>query len=124
MQRLNHFPKTTGLTKKDSLLRNLRRMRRTHGQIYNFFPESYILPTEYTTLVRAVGMVPGQKPIWIIKPTDSSQGRKIFLIRDLSEISYGHFSASMAANDLLGEREATSSATRSSTTRGAIQPTT
>ena len=30
MQRLNHFPKTTGLTKKDSLLRNLRRMRATH----------------------------------------------------------------------------------------------
>ena len=38
-----------------------------------------------------------QKPIWILKPTDSSQGRKIFIIRDLSEISYGHFSESMAA---------------------------
>ena len=38
-----------------------------------------------------------RQPIWILKPTDSSQGRKIFLIRDLSEISYGHFSESMAA---------------------------
>ena len=39
-QRVNHFPKTTGITKKDTLLRNLRRMRAIHGQIFNFFPES------------------------------------------------------------------------------------
>ena len=30
-QRVNHFPKTTGITKKDCLLRNLRRMRAIHG---------------------------------------------------------------------------------------------
>jgi len=53
LQRVNHFPKTSGITKKDSLLRNLRRMRGIHGQIYSFFPETYILPTEYTTLVRS-----------------------------------------------------------------------
>ena len=46
IQKLNHFPKTTGITKKDALLRNLRRMRGVHGSIYNFIPESYILPTE------------------------------------------------------------------------------
>ena len=98
LQRLNHFPKTMGITKKDCLLRNLRRMRATHGAIYNFFPESYILPSEYLTLVRVCEQRRDeQKPIWILKPTDSSQGRKIFIIRDLSEISYGHFSESMAA---------------------------
>ena len=32
-QRVNHFPKTTGITKKDNLLRNLRRMRGIHGQV-------------------------------------------------------------------------------------------
>ena len=37
---------------------------------------------------------------------DSSQGRKIFIIRDLSEISYGHFAESIAqatrdANELM-----------------------
>lgn len=52
LQRLNHFPKTMGITKKDCLLRNLRRMRATHGAIFAFFPESYILPSEYMTLVR------------------------------------------------------------------------
>eukprot|EP00965_Chrysotila_dentata_P118623 3922023-Pleurochrysis_carterae.AAC.1 len=76
-QRLNHFPKTTGITKKDCLLRNLRRMRGTHGPIYNFFPETYILPNEYSTLVRACELAKGEKPIWILKPSDSSQGRKV-----------------------------------------------
>lgn len=103
VQRVNHFPKTTGITKKDCLLRNLRRMRAIHGSIFNFFPESYILPSEYPTLVRKCESLPsGEKPVWILKPTDSSQGRKIFIIRDLSEISYGHFSASMTA-ELCGE---------------------
>ncbi|KAL3927573.1 MAG: hypothetical protein SGPRY_002762 [Prymnesium sp.] len=110
-QRVNHFPKTSGITKKDTLLRNLRRMRAIHGQIFNFFPESvrlvcgcnrYLLPTEYLTLARSCEQR-YDEPVWILKPTDSSQGRKIFLIRDISEISYGHFSDSMKA-ELLGER--------------------
>ena len=99
LQRVNHFPKTSGITKKDSLLRNLRRMRSNHGAIFAFFPESYILPTEYMTLVRQCeekARLGESKPIWILKPTDSSQGRKIFLIRDLSEISYGHFAETIA----------------------------
>lgn len=29
-----------------------------------------------------------EKKIWICKPADSSRGRKIFLIRDLSELTY------------------------------------
>ena len=100
VQRVNHYPKTMGITKKDCLLRNLRRMKATHGPIYAFFPESYILPSEYQTMWRVCEQHArdrkGTKPIWILKPTDSSQGRKIFLIRDISEISYGHFSEEMA----------------------------
>ena len=104
VQRVNHFQKTAGITKKDALLRNLRRMKAIHGALFNFLPESYILPTEYNTLVRRVESVPAEeRPFWILKPTDSSQGRKIFIIRDLSEISYGHFTEAMAA-ELCGER--------------------
>jgi tubulin polyglutamylase TTLL2 len=35
-KRVNHLPKTTGITKKDALLRNLRRMRKLHGSVLNF----------------------------------------------------------------------------------------
>ena len=45
----------------------------------------------------------GVKPIWILKPTDASQGRKIFLIRDLAEISYGHFVDHRGRRRLRGE---------------------
>jgi hypothetical protein len=90
-KRVNHLPKTTGITKKDALLRNLRRMRNLHGSVFNFFPDSFILPTEYASMVRSVDRLnEADRPIWIVKPTDSSQGRKIFLIRDVHEISYGH----------------------------------
>lgn len=90
-KRMNHLPKTTGITKKDALLRNLRRMRNLHGSVFNFFPDTFILPTEYASMVRWVdGLTEADRPIWIVKPTDSSQGRKIFLIRDVHEISYGH----------------------------------
>jgi len=99
-QRINHFQKTSEITKKDALLRNLRRMKAIHGAVYAFSPETYILPTEWTTLVRRVESMPvAERPIWILKPTDSSQGRKIFIIRDLAEISYGHFSASMLSDE-------------------------
>ena len=73
LQRLNHYPKTMGITKKDCLLRNLRRMKATHGPIFAFFPDSYILPSEYMTLVRVceqhARQRAGAKPIWILKPT-------------------------------------------------------
>ena len=30
----------------------------------------------------------GHRAIWICKPTDSSRGRKIFLMRDLKDLTY------------------------------------
>ena len=109
-QKVNHFPKTSMITRKDSLLRALRKMRVVHGSIYNFFPDAFLLPTEYTKFVEdysaqgetGVGLpahaapasshychTPEQKSIWIMKPTDSSRGRNIYLMRELSDLVYG-----------------------------------
>ena len=52
------------------------------------YPESYILPTEYTKFVRDYSKLEGKPTIYICKPTDMSRGRGIFLIRDLSELTY------------------------------------
>ena len=46
-QRLNHFPKSGAITRKDHLLRQLRRMRATHGGVYAFFPDAFMMPSEY-----------------------------------------------------------------------------
>lgn len=48
-QRLNHHPRTVGITRKDCLARNLKRMRGTFGAaLYDFSPTAFILPNDYT----------------------------------------------------------------------------
>ncbi|CBJ28251.1 conserved unknown protein [Ectocarpus siliculosus] len=50
-QRLNHFPRSALITRKDLLLRVLRKMKAVHGEVYAFHPDSYLLPTEYTKFI-------------------------------------------------------------------------
>ncbi|KAJ3293799.1 putative tubulin polyglutamylase ttll2 [Rhizoclosmatium sp. JEL0117] len=51
-QRLNHFPKTAVITRKDALFRTLKTMRGIYGSVYNFFPQSFSLPNDYVRFVR------------------------------------------------------------------------
>nr|KAG5704853.1 hypothetical protein BaRGS_001324 [Batillaria attramentaria] len=92
-QRLNHYPKSTAITKKDALARNLKRMRCVHGgNVFNFSPLSFNLPNDYTKFVKTYGTLrqkpDGKTPLWICKPADLSRGRGIFIFRDLSELLY------------------------------------
>lgn len=45
-QRLNHFPKTNAICKKDCLARILRKMVGVYGRTFNFMPQSFILPKD------------------------------------------------------------------------------
>ena len=92
-QRLNHYPKSTGITKKDCLVRNLRRMKGVHGAgVFNFSPLSFNLPNDYTRYVAEYGKLRSKMDprlfSWICKPADMSRGRGIFLFRDISELQY------------------------------------
>eukprot|EP00742_Colponemidia_sp_Colp-10_P009408 GILJ01010255.1.p1 GENE.GILJ01010255.1~~GILJ01010255.1.p1 ORF type:complete len:570 (-),score=77.68 GILJ01010255.1:113-1771(-) len=87
MQKLNHFPKSGMIARKDSLLRHLRKLKAVYGSVYNFFPVSFILPSEYTKFVHHYSEQES-KCVWICKPADLSRGRKIFLMRDISELTY------------------------------------
>lgn len=96
-QRLNHFPKTTAITKKDMLARNMRRMRGVYGSsVFNFTPIAFNLPNDYTKFVAEYTKLKEQnkkeetnkREFWICKPADSSRGRGIFLFEDLSELTY------------------------------------
>jgi len=92
-QRLNHYPKSTGITRKDCLVRNLKRMKGVHGAgVYNFSPLSFNLPNDYTRYVAEYGKIKAKSDpklfAWICKPADMSRGRGIFLFRDLSELQY------------------------------------
>lgn len=92
-QRLNHFPRTDAITRKDCLVRNLRRMKCVHGaSAFDFHPLSYILPNEYIKFVsdyaRESQKNEGKDLYWICKPTDLSRGRGIFVFQDLKDLNY------------------------------------
>jgi len=106
-QRVNHFRNFYELTRKDLLIKNLKRAKRllsknkghtdedgsggsvhgaaTHASHYDFFPDTYSLPAEYSLFVEAFKKAPGSS--WIMKPIGSSQGKGIFLFEKLHQIS-------------------------------------
>ncbi|KAJ3229127.1 putative tubulin polyglutamylase ttll2 [Chytriomyces hyalinus] len=89
-QRLNHFPKTAVITRKDSLFRMLKTMRGIYGAVFDFFPHTFSLPKDYIRFVRlyAEEEEKGEKSTWICKPADLSRGRKIFVFRNLQHLQY------------------------------------
>ncbi|XP_029534612.2 probable tubulin polyglutamylase TTLL2 [Oncorhynchus nerka] len=92
-QRLNHHPKTVGITRKDCLARNLKRMRGTFGSgLYNFSPTTFILPNDYTRFLAEYTKHRlkngGRSGYWICKPVDLSRGRGIFIFEDIRDLVY------------------------------------
>ena len=88
-QKMNHFPRSNELTRKDLLYKNLSKLKELFpGTKFDFLPESYILPNEYTFLKDKMDKNPNQ--FWIVKPVASSQGRGIFLTQSINEIPSNH----------------------------------
>lgn len=86
-QLLNHCPKASNITQKANLHRNIKRLAGSYGSICNFVPTTYVLPNEYVAFMREC-VEQSDHSIWIAKPSDSSRGRGIFLISDISELVY------------------------------------
>jgi tubulin polyglutamylase TTLL2 len=87
-KRINHFQQTHGICKKDSLARNMRIMYELHGKIYNFTPQTFILPREHKECIIAINNELNHKSTWIVKPSSSSQGKNIYLINKSEELLY------------------------------------
>ncbi|XP_065681967.1 tubulin polyglutamylase ttll-5 isoform X1 [Hydra vulgaris] len=86
-QKVNHFPCSNELTRKDKLCKNIQKMQYLKGyQHFNFIPKSFILPTELNEFYNE--FMKDQGP-WIIKPYASSRGRGIFLINNKNDIPLG-----------------------------------
>ena len=88
-QKMNHFPRSNELTRKDLLYKNLSKLKELFpGTKFDFLPESYILPNEFTFLKDKMDKNPNQ--FWIVKPVASSQGRGIFLTKNITDIPTNH----------------------------------
>jgi hypothetical protein len=92
-QKVNHFRNFYELTRKDLLIKNLKRTKRelikkgltgeAEGN-YSFFPDTFSLPAEYSLFVESFKSNSG---VYIMKPIGSSQGKGIFLFERLSQIA-------------------------------------
>mmetsp|Transcript_11780 Transcript_11780/g.40656 ORF Transcript_11780/g.40656 Transcript_11780/m.40656 type:complete len:413 (-) Transcript_11780:85-1323(-) len=91
-QRVNHFRNHYELTRKDLMVKNLKRMKRqlekegktSEASKYDFFPVTFILPNDYNIFVEEFKRQPNST--WIAKPIGKAQGRGIFLFNDLKDL--------------------------------------
>lgn len=98
-QMINHFPNHYELSRKDKLVRNIRRykrelekdgsltVQRLDGTYLNldFIPVTFMLPADYNLFVDEYRRA--DPSTWIVKPVGKSNGSGIFLINKLSKIA-------------------------------------
>uniref|UniRef100_A0AC11APX4 TTL family tubulin polyglutamylase complex subunit L1 n=1 Tax=Ovis aries TaxID=9940 RepID=A0AC11APX4_SHEEP len=98
-QIVNHFPNHYELTRKDLMVKNIKRYRKelekegsplaekdeSGKYLYlDFVPVTYMLPADYNLFVEEFRKSPSST--WIMKPCGKAQGKGIFLINKLSQI--------------------------------------
>ncbi|XP_066288994.1 probable tubulin polyglutamylase TTLL9 isoform X1 [Branchiostoma lanceolatum] len=91
--RINHFRNHYELTRKNLMVKNLKKFRkqveREQGKLEaskcDFFPTTFELPSEYHMFVEEFKRNLGS--LWIMKPIAKAQGKGIFLFRKLKDIT-------------------------------------
>ncbi|NWU76171.1 TTLL4 polyglutamylase, partial [Onychorhynchus coronatus] len=85
-QKLNHFPGSFQIGRKDRLWRNLLKMQARCGKKeFNFFPQSFILPQDIKLLKKAWEEGASRQK-WIVKPPASARGIGIQVIHKWSQL--------------------------------------
>ncbi|XP_065169169.1 tubulin polyglutamylase TTLL5 isoform X2 [Atheta coriaria] len=83
-QRVNHFPRSYELTRKDRLYKNIEKMQHAKGlKHFDFIPQTFLMPTEYRELCTTHHRVKGP---WIVKPAASSRGRGIYIVESPNQV--------------------------------------
>jgi len=83
-QKINHFPRSYELTRKDRLFKNVQRMQQIKGhKHFDFIPPSFVLPGDYQDFCSSFLKDKGP---YIVKPVASSRGRGVFLINHPDQV--------------------------------------
>ncbi|XP_046633141.1 polyglutamylase complex subunit TTLL1-like isoform X1 [Daphnia pulicaria] len=93
-QMINHFPNHYELTRKDLMVKNIKRYKREQDKEretrersqfnLEFVPVTFVLPADYNLFAEEYRRCP--TCTWIMKPCGRSQGSGIFLVTKLSRI--------------------------------------
>ncbi|TNN48949.1 Tubulin polyglutamylase TTLL4 [Liparis tanakae] len=85
-QKLNHFPGTFQIGRKDRLWRNLSKMQVSFGRReFGFFPSTFVLPQD-VKLLRKAWEDGGARQKWIVKPPASARGIGIQVIHKWGQL--------------------------------------
>ncbi|XP_042323392.1 tubulin polyglutamylase TTLL4 isoform X2 [Sceloporus undulatus] len=85
-QKLNHFPGSFQIGRKDRLWRNISKMQLRYGKKeFNFLPQSFILPQDIK-LLRKAWEDCGSRQKWIVKPPASARGIGIQVIHKWTQL--------------------------------------
>ncbi|KAF0683781.1 Aste57867_24165 [Aphanomyces stellatus] len=86
-QKVNHFPGSLELGRKDRLCSNILRMQRKFGTFFQIIPETYVTGgKDGKPLMTAMSANP--KSLWILKPPNQCCGRGIKLVAGGSDYKY------------------------------------
>ena len=75
------------LVRKTGTAKNLNKMLKACGTAYKFFPQTFMLPADYTALKAEFGGKNHGNKTFIVKPSKGCQGTGIRLTRCLDDIS-------------------------------------
>ncbi len=82
-QRVNHFPGSWCVGRKDRLVKCIERAKRNSKEYDGIIPKTYVLPRDYNEFVKRAGR---KKQLYIMKPVASSCGKGIKLIRGKNDV--------------------------------------
>jgi tubulin polyglutamylase TTLL5 len=84
-QKVNHFPRSNEITRKDRMCESIMNMKDRFGHDeFDFIPQTYVLPDEFPDFY--AHFQTEKHSMWIVKPSCSSQGRGIFLVDNINEV--------------------------------------
>lgn len=83
-QKVNHFPGSFHLGRKDKLWQNVRRLWRQGGQV-PLIPETFLLPQDLGAL-REAWCREGSSHCWIVKPPASARGAGVHVVHKWAQI--------------------------------------
>lgn len=88
-QVISHFPNHYELTRKDMMVKNIKRYFKDLQKdgvknVIDYVPTTYLLPADYSLFVEEFRRNPHS--MWIMKPTSKARGIGIFLVNKLAQI--------------------------------------
>ena len=83
-QKFNHFPSTYQIGLKDNMYKHYKIYKRLFPKLYNFTPDTYILPNDAEIFENIYKK--NKKTLWIVKPVNMSRGRGVHLLKDENEL--------------------------------------